>query len=122
MRNRCKGKSYCKRNRTLDFNTARRSRYQAINPCAFSRHKTLEVRLFGGTLNPGKILNWIDTLLSIISGEMPTRCPRTFKSAKKVWHLPDPVVTWLEAREKLYAAPADVAPDECTDDQIAVAA
>jgi hypothetical protein len=42
-------------------------RYKGINPTAFSKYGTIEVRIHSGTLNPKKINNWIRILLKIVN-------------------------------------------------------
>ncbi len=39
-----------------------RQRYTAINGCSFAEHRTLEVRLFSGSLNADKIIRWVELL------------------------------------------------------------
>lgn len=90
---------YCKRNRHADFEQAvRGDRYKAINASAFHRYRTIEVRLFGGTLEETKIINWIETLYAVAYGETVMRCPKTFDTALKYWKLSDENLTWLKAR------------------------
>jgi hypothetical protein len=48
--------SYCR------FGTSWKDRYHAVNLCAFSAHKTLEVRLHSGTTDYTKILAWVRLL------------------------------------------------------------
>ncbi len=96
---------YCHRNRRLDFNVAvHGDRYKAINAAAYRRYKTLEVRLFGGTLSAEKIINWIETLHAITEGTLPTRCPRNFDTATNYWNLSAENVAWLKARQTQFAA------------------
>ncbi len=44
-------------------------RYAKINSLAFNEHKTIEVRLHSGTVNFGKISNWIKVLHSIANAK-----------------------------------------------------
>lgn len=41
------------------------NRYKTINAMSYSRHKTLEVRLFHGSVNYEEIVNWVNLLVSI---------------------------------------------------------
>ena len=61
---------YCKMNTKSTFTEAlgEGERYRAINPQAFYRHKTIEVRLHHGTINANTIINWVTLLLKIIGG------------------------------------------------------
>jgi hypothetical protein len=40
-------------------------RYLGINPTAFARHKTIEIRIHSGTINAFKIINWVKLLIQI---------------------------------------------------------
>lgn len=42
------------------------TRYLAVNPQAFRRHKTIEVRLHSGTLSTRKIAYWVELLLAVV--------------------------------------------------------
>lgn len=96
--------NFCRRNRRTDWNIERLgTRYKAINSCAFNRHKTIEVRLFGGTLEETKIINWIETLYAIAEGETVLRCPRSFDTAKRYWKLSDENLAWLKERQQKFA-------------------
>jgi hypothetical protein len=108
--------TFCRRNRHADFQAARNgSRYYAINASAWDRYKTLEIRLFGGTLDADKIINWIETLHAISEGAIVLRCPRSFVSARKYWNLSDSNVAWLEARQTKFASLNALAPDAESD-------
>lgn len=96
---------YCKRNRHSDFPSAvRGDRYKAINASAFHRYKTIEIRLFGGTLEAVKIINWIEVLTAIVNGETVMRCPKTFDTALKYWKLSDENLAWLKERQAKFAS------------------
>lgn len=62
------GGRYCALNEYSDFIVSgnRENRYRAINPEAYKKHKTLEVRLHSGTTNFNKISNWVSILTSIV--------------------------------------------------------
>lgn len=70
------GLRYCKKNQhenlsrwyneNHEFVGDSDDRYWAVNPIAFKKFKTLEVRLHGGSLNTKKISNWVEILLSLI--------------------------------------------------------
>lgn len=95
---------YCKRNRHADFTQAvRGERYKAINASAFHKYHTIEVRLFGGSLEAIKIINWIEILLAIAYGEMVMRCPKTFDTALKYWKLSEENLAWLKERQTKFS-------------------
>jgi hypothetical protein len=50
-----------------------------VNPHAYDKYSTLEVRVHSGTLNAAKILNWVSLLEGIALSPRILRCPRTFK-------------------------------------------
>lgn len=56
---------YCK----LRVSALDGDRYSAVNMTAYSKHKTIEIRLHSGTTNPDKIKNWALLLLEIFSLE-----------------------------------------------------
>ncbi len=102
---------YCLKNETVSFHDAiNGTRYRAINASAYRHHKTLEVRLFGATLEAGKIINWIETLTGIMDGAMVLRCPKNFDTAAKHWKLSDANVNWLKERQKRFAPLNEFAP------------
>jgi hypothetical protein len=74
---------YCRQGRGKDFDKAmnRRTpnRYRVVNPHAYDKYSTLEVRVHSGTLNAAKILNWVSLLEGIALSPRILRCPRTFK-------------------------------------------
>lgn len=59
--------TYCKPPTTADFEDAQSEddRYKAINPCAYSAHTTLEVRIFAGSVNASKIKQYLAIVSSI---------------------------------------------------------
>lgn len=78
-------------------------RYKAINPVSYQRHRTFEVRLFNGTVNAEKILNWVNLLKGIINGKPVLRCPKSFDAAKPYWNISDDVVAWAKHRQVRFA-------------------
>lgn len=67
---------YCRMNTRKDFEEhlkLDRARYHAINPAAFSRHQTIEVRLHSGTLNATKIKMWIALFLNVARTSEPIK-------------------------------------------------
>ena len=95
--------TYCSRNPSTDWNEGiEGTRYRAINSASYRKHRTIEVRLFGGTIDPVKICNWVEVLWAIANGEMINRCPKNFKTAKKYWKLSDENILWLKQRVQKY--------------------
>lgn len=63
---------YCYRNEHDDFDrqmkiAGENPRRRAINAHSFDRHKTLEIRMFQGTLDADEMINWIKFCLKIIN-------------------------------------------------------
>lgn len=68
-----RGNSYCKINKDKkDWSKGGGDRYQAINPQAYRRYKTVEIRLHSATTNPIKVNNWIRLLTLIIDKRFDT--------------------------------------------------
>lgn len=77
---------YCAMNVTKDFmskeNTSSNGRrYQAVNPDAYGRYKTIELRLHSGSTNAVKIINWV-SILSII-GDCDRVLSKDIKTAEE---------------------------------------
>lgn len=78
---------FCLRNAPdMPFNANIGERYWAVNPQAYSRHKTIEIRLHSGSLNAVKVVNWVKLLLLIISttNALAYRNPQRFIDGMKV--------------------------------------
>jgi hypothetical protein len=101
--------TYCKKHRGTDFEQAARGgRYKAINAVSFRKHRTIEIRLFNGTVNASKIINWVKTLWAIEAGQPVLRCPKTFDIAQRYWRIEPETLNWLKGRqEKFKDVPAD---------------
>lgn len=96
---------YCGRNRDSRFDVARNGgRYKMINATAYYKYKTIEIRMFGGTLEEEKIINWVETLWAIAEGKSLLRCPKNFDTARQYWKLSDANVLWLKERQAKFAA------------------
>lgn len=95
--------TFCKKHRGTDLNEAMvGSRYKIVNARAFQTHKTIEIRLFNGTVNADKIVNWVKTLWAIEAGESVLRCPKTFDIATRYWPIDQRVLAWLKARQEKF--------------------
>lgn len=100
-----KKSQYCKPVRTKSLTSARNSsnRYVGINATALRKYRTIEIRLHSSTLDPRKILNWVDLLTRIIDAPL---MPKTVSSVgglkKQVW-LPAQLAGYLMERIKLFA-------------------
>jgi len=79
-------RQYCAMNVTKDImskeNTSSNGRrYQAVNPEAYGRYKTIELRLHSGSTNATKIINWV-SILSII-GDCDKVLTKDIKNAEE---------------------------------------
>lgn len=99
---------YCRRNSNGDYQKQGHDRYKAVNVTAFRRHSTFEIRLFGGTIEGEKILNWISLLLHILSGETVNRCPKDFETAQKYYRYSNEVKEWAKARQVKFGTASTV--------------
>lgn len=94
---------FCKKHRGTDFMAAQRGgRYKAINASSYSKHRTIEIRLFNGTINASKIIHWIKTLWAIEGGQPVLRCPKTFDIAQRYWRIDAVTLSWLKARQEKF--------------------
>lgn len=107
--------SYCRINTNTDLQECIKNedRYFAINGTAYNRYKTLEVRLFGGTLDADKISNWIEILFGIMDGKLTRRMPNDFDGASKYWKISAENLEWLKDRKAKFT---DAKPHEAESD------
>lgn len=99
-RNR-KRNRFCQVNKaeTFDKQFSIGDRYYALNVQSYSKHKTLEVRMHQGTLNPKELLPWIQLLLRIVNYKavIPTKV-NTLKQARKQFEIDEDFSKTLENR------------------------
>lgn len=86
---------------TKKFKVALQSnRYYGINTASLRKHKTIEVRLLDGTLDPTLILHWI-TLLEYIANAPPiTGNVRSIWQLRKIIALPDDLCDFFHDRAR----------------------
>lgn len=84
---------YCYWNEVDEFEYGA-DRYSAINPQAYGKFTTLEVRLHQGSLNFKQIYNWVTLLHKIAFAETPDKFewPKTTKSFYKTYHIKEPAL------------------------------
>lgn len=94
-------KRYCKMNKseTFDKQLSLGDRYYALNVESYSRHKTVEIRMHQGTLNPGELVPWIQLLLKVVNYKqaIPVRI-NTLKQARKQLEIDETLSKNLEER------------------------
>lgn len=66
-----KRNKFCKVNEYESFEEQTKiyNRYRGINPFSYNEHKTLEIRMHHGTLDPKELIPWIRLLLTIANYE-----------------------------------------------------
>lgn len=72
-------------------------RYWAINPAAYSEHKTIEVRLHSGTINAVKINHWIKLLQKIAYAKSVCQVNKLSDLTNQV-KLPDDLLSYVRGR------------------------
>lgn len=93
--------TYCTANNedTFDKQLENGDRYKGINVMSYSKYKTLEVRLHQGTLDPNKLIPWINLLLKIVNKKDKVIEPvDTIKKAIPVFELDKEIVQALRKR------------------------
>ncbi len=79
------------------------ARYYGINAQAYSKFKTIEIRIHSGTINARKLENWITILLGIVNcTEKYTREVTKLDSFIDRFKLSDDVKNYMEERMKLF--------------------
>lgn len=73
-------------------------RYTAINPCAYKQHKTIEIRIFEGTVNTKEVYDWCRFLISLLNSKQDI----TEQSYLKVGSIPKDTKQFLLTRIKKY--------------------
>lgn len=93
--------TYCKAPTTSDFEDAQcdDDRYKAINPCAYSAHETLEIRLFAGSVNADKIKQYLAIVASIAyAGKQVERRLMTADQWAQAVSWAPPLTAWVKQR------------------------
>jgi hypothetical protein len=97
------GRMYCAFTKTRKFNQ-NMDRYRGINAAAYSRHKTIEVRIHAGTILKEKIINWINILLKVVDKpEVLKRSPTSFKTFVETFNLTLDHAEYIVQRIKQFA-------------------
>lgn len=98
---------YCISNNSRDMEATlsgrdpdtRRSRYLGVNPLAFERHQTIEVRIHTGTTNATKIKNWVAMLILIADRKVAVRSNiTTVEELKSKFELNDTLAAYVQKR------------------------
>lgn len=94
--------SYCQ----LEVSSINGNRYSAVNMTAFSRYKTIEVRLHSSTTDYEKINNWIDILLLPLTYDKKTLPTiNNLEHFCEVFDVPEKLISYMEHREKKFESP-----------------
>jgi len=96
--------TYCRPTKSRNFDEAiREYERTAINPQAYRRHKTIEVRLHSGTTNLNKISNWIALLIKITSKRTIIKNPiATLQGLNKIVRLSSSMRRYIAARVEAF--------------------
>jgi hypothetical protein len=113
-----KHNQYCKINKaeTFDKQLSLGDRRHSINVEAYKEHRTLEVRMHQGTLNPNELIPWIKLLSRVVNyKESIVKTVNSLKQAKKQFDIDEGLMHNLEERiltvfNRAKVAAPDVAP------------
>ena len=103
--------TYCKPTPSKSLRTASRGsgRYFGINPQSFGRHRTIEIRLHSGTIDAGKINNFIKILqLIAYNSEEIKRGATSVKGFVKQHKIPAALQSYIESRIAKFGGATDV--------------
>lgn len=92
---------YSQKITTTDFQAAldQRERYMGINAKAYSKHKTIEVRIHSGSTNFEKIFNWVCILLAIADKDKVYKTTVTDPELfVKRFNLDDQILAYIKQR------------------------
>lgn len=91
-------------------------RYSAVNLCAFSSHRTIEIRLHSGTTSFNKIAHWITILSAINRAEKLTMTVDSVNRLTDFVYLPEETIEYVENRIQLFSGGANVAVETMDND------
>lgn len=97
--------SYCQRTTNKNYDTYRSTsnRYLGINPQAFRKYNTIEVRLHSGTTDFNKVVNFVDILSAVAYNEVRiARGATTVTGFAKQHKLPLHLVNYIFSRVALF--------------------
>jgi hypothetical protein len=94
--------NYCERNSSSDLTGNETERYKAINPCAYQKYATLELRLHAGTLDDRKLINWIALCRAIMTGPMLIQAKRKLETFAEHFSLSESLVGYIKMQMEKY--------------------
>lgn len=94
---------YCK----MEVSGFKGGRYYAVNVTAFSKYKTIEIRLHSATTDFNKINNWIDLLLLVQSSNVESKV-KTLDDFCMSVDVPERLIEYVEKRIAKFKAETDV--------------
>ncbi len=77
--------------------------YDGVSQQAYTKYKTLEMRMHCGTTQANKIVNWIKFLISIADAPALDYSPETIKSVQSVLNISDELVNYCDSRIAKFA-------------------
>jgi len=94
---------YCAENETNNFKDGlNKGRYQMINPEAYNKYKTIEVRLHSGSTNATKIVNWASLLVAIADSDLDSKMFSVNELSEKLL-LPTKLIEYITKRTDLFS-------------------
>jgi hypothetical protein len=93
---------YSKPNRDETFDPQSGNRYRGINPTAYDKHKTIEVRIHSGTTNAIKIVNWVTLLVRIANAKGVKQPVTNLSNVPKAFRLNAILRSYIETRIKTF--------------------
>lgn len=91
------------KDKTFDKAVDRSSHYDGISSSAYSKHKTIEVRMHSGSSNPNKIINWIELLTSIADCDKLKKSYTNIKEAQPTLNISNDLCGYVESRIAKFA-------------------
>ena len=89
--------------KTFDEAVDNSSHYDGISSSAYSKHKTIEVRMHCGTSQASKIINWVKLLVSIADADTLTKSYNNIKDVQSTLGINDALCDYVESRIAKFA-------------------
>ena len=107
--------SFSRKTSSKDFSEVSRrgQRYLGVNPCSYSRHRTIEVRLHSGTIDSTKICNWLEILINIANKpDKVLRATAKVDTFCKQYGLNDTIKTYINERINKFGSVDNIPQEE----------
>lgn len=77
-------------------------RYMAVNYMSYREHKTIEIRLHHGTVDPQEIIAWIHFILRVVKSPVPDRSSPESQRVIQQYQIPPQLHQMLKEKRKKY--------------------